>query len=93
MPRIIKLESAGDKKHKYIAYFADGRKTKFGAYGFEDFTTLTHKDIERRDRYRVRHKKDLETKDPYRAGYLSYYILWNKPTLTESVKDYNKLFG
>jgi hypothetical protein len=91
MPRIIKLEPAGDKKYKYIAYFADGRKTKFGAYGFEDFTT--HKDIERRERYRMRHKKDLETNDPYRAGYLSYYILWNLPSLKKSVEDYNKRFA
>jgi hypothetical protein len=91
MPRIIRLESADDKKHKWVAIFEDGRKTKFGAYGASDYTI--HKDKERRDRYRARHKKDLETNDPYRAGYLSYYILWNKPTIAESVKDYNRLFG
>lgn len=90
MPYISRLESAIDKKHKWIAYFKDGRKTKFGAYGASDYTI--HKDIERRNRYRQRHKKDLETNDPYRPGYLSYYILWNKPTIEESVKDYNKLF-
>lgn len=91
MPRIIRLESAKDGKHKYIAFFADGRKTKFGAYGASDYTI--HKDKERRDRYRLRHKKDLETNDPYRAGYLSYYVLWNKPSLEESVKDFNRMFG
>lgn len=91
MPRIIRLESAKDGKHKYIAYFENGRKTRFGQAGAEDYTI--HKDKERKERYRLRHKKDLETNDPYRAGYLSYYILWNKPTLEESVKDYNKRFG
>jgi hypothetical protein len=90
MPRIIRLEPAKDGKHKWIAIFQDNRKTKFGAYGASDYTI--HKDLARRDRYRARHKKDLETNDPYRAGYLSYYILWNKPTLEESVKDYNRLF-
>lgn len=91
MAKIVRLESAKDGKHKYIAHFADGKKTKFGSYGFEDFTT--HKDTERRDRYRARHKKDLETNDPYRAGYLSYYILWNLPSLKKSVEDYNKRFA
>ena len=87
---LVKLEPANDGKHKYIAIFSDGKKTKFGAQGYEDFTT--HKDVERRDRYIARHKKDLETKDPYRAGYLSMYILWNKPTIEASIKDYNHRF-
>jgi hypothetical protein len=91
MPRIIRLEPAGDGKHKYIAHFADGRKTKFGQYGASDFTI--HKDEARKARYRARHKKDLDTNDPYRAGYLSYYILWNLSTLKDSVEDYNRRFG
>ena len=91
MPRIIKLESAKDGKHKYIAFFEDGKKTAFGSATAEQYPT--HKDKERRDQYRQRHKKDLETNDPYRAGYLSYYILWNLPTIEASVKDYNKRFG
>ena len=34
----------------------------------------------------------IETKDPMRAGYLSYYLLWNKKTLASSIKDYKKKF-
>jgi len=44
-----------------------------------DDYTLTH-DAAQRDRYRTRHKKDLETHDPKRAGFLSYYILWGDST-------------
>ena len=52
-----------------------------------------HKDKERRKRYRARHKKDLNTKDYTKAGYLSYYILWGDATnLTDAVKDYKKRF-
>jgi len=91
MPRIIKIELANDGKHKYIAYFEDGKKTKFGAVGYEDFTV--HKDLKRRELYRARHKKDLKTGDPTRPGYLSYYILWNLPSIKSSVEDYNKIFG
>jgi hypothetical protein len=92
MPTIVKLERANDGKHKWIAHFKDGRKTRFGAYGYEDYTQ--HHDKERRNSYRKRHAKDLNTNDPYRAGYLSFYILWGDSTsIQENVKDYNKRFG
>jgi hypothetical protein len=58
--------------------FKDGTHTDFGATGMDDYT-LKH-DKAQRDRYRQRHKKDLETHDPKRAGYLSYYILWGDST-------------
>ena len=87
---LVKLQKANDGIHKYIAVFSDGKKTKFGAEGYSDYTL--HKDKERRERYRVRHRKDLETNNPQAPGYLSYYILWNKPTLSASIQDYNKRF-
>lgn len=91
MVRIVKLEPARDGKHKYIAHFDDGKKTRFGAFGMSDFTQ--HRDEARRLRYVARHKKDLRTNDPQRAGYLSMFVLWNKPTITESVADFNRRFG
>lgn len=88
---LLRLEPANDGKHKYIAYFKDGRKTRFGAEGYQDFT-LTG-DIKRREAYRQRHAKDLNTNDPYRAGYLSYYILWGDSTsIAKNIKDYNLRF-
>jgi hypothetical protein len=92
MVKIIRLEEADDGKYKWIAYFDDGTKTRFGAKGMDDYTIT--KDKEQRERYRARHKKDLETKDPKRAGYMSYYILWGDSTsIKENVKEYNKRFG
>jgi hypothetical protein len=91
MVKIVKLEKANNKKHKWVATFDDGKKTKFGSYGMDDFT-LTG-DEKQRDRYRARHQKDLKTNDPQRAGYLSYYVLWNLPTIEASVRDFNKRFG
>ena len=57
-----------------------GRKktTHFGASGMDDYT-LSH-DKEQRERYRTRHAKDLQTGDPSKAGFLSYYILWGDST-------------
>jgi hypothetical protein len=70
----MQLRRSNDGTHKWIAEFKDGTHTRFGAVGYEDFTQ--HHDTERRTRYRLRHKKDLDTNDPKRAGYLSYYLLW-----------------
>ena len=81
------------KKLKAVFTYDDGKTktTHFGAKGMEDYTT--HKDKERRARYRKRHKKDLKTKDYTRAGYLSYYILWGDDTnITDAVKSYKKRF-
>ena len=86
-----KLLPANDGKHKFIAFFTNGRKVKFGAEGYSDYTI--HKDKERRERYRDRHSKDLATRDPYKPGYLSYYILWGDSTsLDKNVKKYNEMF-
>lgn len=88
---IERLEKGHDGKHKWVAVFSNGKRVPFGAVGYSDFTK--HKDVERRERYRVRHQKDLATKDPYRAGYLSYYILWgDTPDIKEAVRQYNRRF-
>lgn len=91
---MIKLKAVkklkGEKK-KYAAVFEKNGKEyirKFGAAGMSDFTI--HKDTERRERYISRHKKDLRTGDPMRAGYLSMYILWNKPSLQASITDFKR---
>jgi hypothetical protein len=58
----------------------------------DDFTIT--KDKEQRARYRSRHKKDLQTGDPTRAGYLSWYILWGNSTRRrENIASYKKRFG
>lgn len=75
---MMKLLRAKDGKHKWVAVFKDGTRTSFGAHGMDDYTIT--RDKEQRDRYRQRHKKDLQTNDPKRAGFLSYYLLWGEST-------------
>ena len=88
----MKLQRATDGKHKWVAEFKDGTHTKFGAVGYEDYTQ--HHDKERRGRYRIRHKKDLATHDPKRAGFLSMEILWgNSTSLNKNVVEYTKKYG
>jgi len=80
---------------KYMAVFEiDGRKktTHFGSAGMDDYTKTKNK--EQRSRYRQRHKKDLTTRDPTRAGYLSYYILWGESTsVRDNIAKYKRRFG
>ena len=82
---VTKSPAAGKK---WRATFSDGTTTDFGATGYSDYTK--HKDKDRRDNYIARHKSDLETDDPTRAGYLSMFILWNKPSLQASIEDYKR---
>ena len=64
----------------------------FGSAGMQDYTIT--KDKEQRKRYRIRHKKDLNTNDPTRAGYLSMYILWgNSTSRKENIQTYKKRFN
>ena len=51
-----------------------------------------HKNPERKKLYENRHKSRENWNDPLTAGFYAKNILWNKPTITESVKDTNKRF-
>ena len=85
-----------NKLKKYRAFFINlktnkEKTTDFGQKGANDFTITN--DEKAKERYLKRHAKDLKTNDPTRAGYLSYYILWNKKTLKSSIQDYKKKFN
>lgn len=101
--KLEKVVKSDRKDKKFTAIFCmckgeskccDSKKKKvhFGSAGMDDYTIT--KDKEQRDRYRARHKKDLDTKDPTRAGYLSRYLLWGDSTsLQQNIKDYKKKFN
>lgn len=91
---VVKRSTKPGKKYMAIFTYPDGKKktTHFGAAGMTDY--LLSKDTERRSRYRTRHKKDLKTGDPTRAGYLSYHLLWGESTsLRKNISAYKKRFN
>lgn len=90
MPRILLTKSDKPEK-KWMVILPDGKKVRFGATGYDDFTQ--HKDEERKERYLERHKKREDWNDMETAGYWSRWLLWNKPSLRESIKDTNKRFN
>jgi len=94
--KLVSVKPATDGKHKYTATFLQDtgriKTTHFGAKGMDDYTLTGDK--EQRERYRQRHRKDLATKDPTRAGFLSYYLLWGESTsLAENIKTFKQRFG
>ena len=95
MKLVIEKGTAKNKKWKAIFYDDKGKKiktTQFGDNRYLDYTQ--HKDKERRDKYRSRHKKDLEKGNYMSAGYLSYYLLWGASTsIKENIKKYKTRFN
>lgn len=80
---------------KMVAVFYDEAKKKiktthFGASGYEDYTT--HGEMQRKMNYLARHKDREDWNDYMSSGSLSRWILWNKPTLSESINDYMNRF-
>ena len=106
--KLLRITKSSNPSKKWTAIFDTGdgkeKQVHFGSAGMRDYTLISNKSskfylpkiLDRnvvRSSYRRRHKKDLETKDPMRPGYLSYYLLWNKKTLASSIKDYKKRFS
>jgi len=95
----IELEKATSKgkKYKMVFYKKDKsgfkriKTTSFGQSGASDFTI--NKDEERKQLYLDRHRKRENWDDYMSAGSLSRFLLWNKPTLQASLKDYRKRFN
>ena len=76
------------KNKKYMVTTPSNKRIHFGAAGYSDYTK--HKDPERKERYLKRHKKREDWNDPNTAGFWAENILWNKPTIKESIKDTEK---
>jgi len=96
MVKLISITESPKPDKKLVAKFqTDAGRTRsvhFGAKGMDDYTLS--KDKDQRDRYRTRHAKDLQTGDPTKAGFLSYYVLWGDSTSrATNIAAYKKRFN
>lgn len=93
--KLLSIKKSTRPEKKLMAVFDNDGRTKtvhFGASGMYDYTKKHH-DKERKERYLARHKGMGEHwEQPDTAGALSKWVLWNKPTIEASIKDYKKHF-
>ena len=89
------LDKATDSKHKYTVQFLNQTTKRintihFGSANMSDYTL--NKDDNRKALYINRHIND-NINDLSYAGCWSWWLLWNKKTLEESIHDMEKRFG
>lgn len=98
MVKFLGLHKSDKPDKKYYAEFeGDSGRTKrtyFGAAGMKDYTRHSPAEREqRKQNYLTRHKATEDWSDPTSAGALSRWILWNKSSVSASLKDYKRRFG
>jgi hypothetical protein len=90
-PEVFFMYKSNKPEKKFMVKFinpkTDREKTiHFGQAGASDMTQ--HKNDERKARYIKRHRGMGEKwKDPTTPGFYALHILWNKPTISASIKD------
>ena len=89
MERYI-LKKSDRKNKKFMIIMNDNMKHHFGDSRYSDYTI--HKDIERKNRYLKRTASQPQD-DIHSPAFWALNLLWNKPTLKESIKDIEKKFN
>ncbi len=89
---MVQFHISNRKNKKLIAVFKDSSTVHFGDSRFYDYTSFPAeiRDI-KRERYLKRHGKEDWT-DPKKASTLARYILWELPSLRDSIADYKRRF-
>jgi hypothetical protein len=89
---VIKPATKAGRKKTAVFRGPEGqrRTIHFGEAGASDFTK--HRDVARKGRYLARHRAREDWTNPRTAGALSRWILWNKPTLRDSIADFKRRF-
>ena len=85
----IVIRKSSNRKKKFVADVG-GRKIRFGDPKYDDYTT--HNDEGRKRNYISRHRKNEDWGDMRSPGFWSKNMLWNRPTLRQSVDDLNKRY-
>jgi hypothetical protein len=86
----MKVEKSNRKGKRFVAIFKNGKQVHFGLEGGSTF--IDHKDIEKRKNYIARHRVREDWNNPYSAGALSRWILWEKPNLQDAIRTFNLRF-
>ena len=88
---MIILLSKSDKLNKKYSVLVDNKTIYFGDSAYQDYTQTN--DLHRKDLYLDRHKSREDWNDPLTAGFWSRWLLWNKKSISKSIKDIEKHFN
>jgi hypothetical protein len=96
MVKLLRVVHAKNPAKKWRAEFSNGKNVEFGARGYPDFTLTkgTAEDRAMRERYRSRHRHDLDVDDPVTPAFLSWFILWGDSTdMGRNIATYKRRFN
>ena len=83
-----------EQKQLYVALYdaiIDNKRISLGATGYDDYTTT--QDNKKRENYIKGHSKEDWTRNNLEsAAFMSRWILWEKPTIQEAVRNVNKFY-
>lgn len=88
---IVYIFKSNLKNKRYMVVFEDRSVVHFGDDRYQNYTM--HKDEGRKRLYIIRHEKNENWKDIKTPGFWSRWILWNLPTLSQSIRDVEQRFG
>ena len=80
--------SKSTKKNKKYKIDMGDMSHDFGSKTGKTF--IDHKNLKKKSDWKARHKKDKNYKSQHSGIYHSRNLLWNKPTIEKSIKDYEK---
>ena len=84
------LEKSKKKNKKFVIIMDNNMSHHFGDDRYEDYTK--HNDIERKKRYITRTIKQPQD-NIHSPAFWSLNLLWNKPTLEQSIKNVEKKYN
>lgn len=87
---MLSISNRPSKKYKIVQGGGIGRVVHFGDSSYEDYTI--HKNEARKQSYLRRHEGEYES-FRHQAGFWARWLLWNKPTLRESIQDVERKFN
>lgn len=97
--QLVEVVKATQPDKKLTAIFRDGNnliRVSFGSSQHKDYTIYYKEDRahaeQMKNAYLARHRVNEDWNNPLTPGALSRWILWNKPTVAASVRDFKKRF-
>ena len=98
--KLVSITKSSRPDKKLMATFIHNGKyttVHFGGQGYMDYTKYYKvnkvRAEEMKTSYLSRHKANENWNNVTSAGSLSRWILWNKPTITASTKDFKRRFN